>query len=91
MSMTYNCPLKTHHTYKYNEVNKYFMRQLDRILEFLRDRRWKSVKEIKKETSIQDEPLNEVLSFLQEQSLINKENDKVRITPKGLKFLELAA
>lgn len=65
------------------------MKQLDRILEFLRDFQWHSIEEIKKETSMPDEKLNELLYFLQEQSLINKENEKVRITPEGLKFLEL--
>jgi predicted transcriptional regulator len=63
--------------------------QIDRILEFLRDFQWHSIEEIKKEICISDEKLIKVLYFLQEQSLINKENEMVRITPKGSTFLEL--
>lgn len=65
------------------------MMHLDGILELLRDIRWHSIEEIKKETTIPDEKLNQILLFLQEQYLICKENEKVKITPKGLKFLEL--
>lgn len=62
---------------------------IDRILELLQDFRWHSIEEINKETTIPDEKLNQILLFLQEQFLISKENEKLRITPKGLKFLDL--
>lgn len=65
------------------------MKHLDKILGLLRDKQWHSIEKVKKETLIQDENLNEILSILQKQSLINKENERIRITPLGLKFLEL--
>jgi predicted transcriptional regulator len=62
---------------------------IDRILELLQDFRWHSIEEIKKETTIPDKELDQILLFLQEQFLISKEKEKLRITPKGLKFLDL--
>lgn len=65
------------------------MKSLDRTLEILRDSNWHSVEEIKKETDLPSETLDRVLSFLKEQAFIDKENEKLRITPVGLKLLEL--
>ncbi len=67
------------------------MMDIDRILELLQDFRWHSIEEIKKETAIQDKELDQILLFLQEQLIISKEKEKLRITPKGLKFLDLPA
>ncbi len=67
------------------------MMDIDRILELLQDFRWHSIEEIKKETAIQDKELDQILLFLHEQLLISKEKEKLRITPKGLKFLDLPA
>lgn len=63
------------------------MKSLDRILELLGKHH--SFEEIKKEISLPDEKLNEALRFLHEQEFITKEHEKLRITHRGLKFLEL--
>ncbi len=65
------------------------IKNLDRILEFHVDLQWHTIEEIKNITSMPKEKLTEVLFFMQEQSLINITDDRVQITPKGLRFLEL--
>lgn len=65
------------------------MKYLDRILEHLQDSEWHSVEEVGRETSTPDDNLKEILCFLQERSLIVKENERIKITPEGLNFLEL--
>ncbi len=65
------------------------MIHLDRILDMLLDSHWHSIDEIKKEIPMQEDKLNEVLYFLKEQGYISRENEKLRITPRGLKFLGL--
>ncbi len=74
-----------------SDITIIIMMYIDRILELLQDFRWHSIEEIKKETTIPDEELDQILLFLQEQFLISKEKEKFRITPKGLKFLDLPA
>ncbi len=62
---------------------------LDRILNMLQDSKWHHVDEIQKEISMPEDKLNGVLFFLIEQGYIDQENEKLRITSRGLKFLEL--
>jgi predicted transcriptional regulator len=61
----------------------------DRILELLQDVQWHSLEEIQKEIALPSEKLNVVLHFLQEQALIDRKDEKLRITCTGLKFLQL--
>ncbi len=65
------------------------MKSLDRILKQLRDTQWHSLDEIKKSVSLPSQTLNEIIRFLQEQAFINKENEMLRITRLGLKFLNI--
>lgn len=65
------------------------MKYLDRTLEHLCDSQWHSIMSLEKEISLPNEKLNTILFFLQENGFIEKENEKVRITSLGLRFLEL--
>jgi len=65
------------------------MRSLDKVLELVQDSHWHSFDQIKKETSLPADKLNKVFRFLQEQAFVDKKNGKLRIKPRGLKFLEL--
>ena len=65
------------------------MKELDTILELIRDSNWHSIGEIKRETSLPSETLDKILNLLHEQAFIDKESEKLRITPTGLRFLEL--
>ncbi len=65
------------------------MQYIDRMLELLRDSKWHSLDEIKNEIPVSADQLNEILSFLQDQSFINRDNEKLRITQRGLRFLTL--
>jgi hypothetical protein len=65
------------------------MTYIDRTLELLRDPQWHSIMSIKKEISLPDEKLNTILFFLQEHEFVEKENEKIRITSLGVRFLEL--
>ena len=62
---------------------------LDRILGLLQDIQRHSLEEIQKKMTLPSEKLNEVLHFLQEQALIDKKDEMLRITCTGLKFLQL--
>jgi len=62
---------------------------LDRILGLLQDIQRHSLEEIQKKMTLPSEKLNEVLHFLQEQALIDKKDETLRITCTGLKFLQL--
>ncbi len=62
---------------------------LDRILGLLQDIQRHSLEEIQKKMTLQSEKLNEMLHFLQEQALIDKKDETLRITCTGLKFLQL--
>jgi predicted transcriptional regulator len=62
---------------------------IDRVMELLQDSQWHDIEEIKKETSASEDILNEILNFLQGQGYIIRENKKLRIKSKGLRFLEL--
>ncbi len=62
---------------------------IDRILELLQDIQWHSLEEIQKETALPSDKLNEALCFLRKQALIDRKDEKLRITSTGLKFLQL--
>lgn len=61
----------------------------DKILVLLRDSKWHELDEISKEIPLSTRQIEDIVYFLQEQSLINYENLKLKITNKGLQFLEL--
>jgi DNA-binding IclR family transcriptional regulator len=65
------------------------MKILDRITELLRDTQWHRLEEIKQEIPLPKAKLNELLIFLQEVEVIEKENGNLRITARGLRFLDL--
>jgi hypothetical protein len=65
------------------------MKPSDRLLEMLRDSQWHNLVEIKKEISLPENILIELSRLLQEMEFIEKENNMLRIKPRGLKFLEL--
>jgi hypothetical protein len=65
------------------------MKYIDRTLELLQDSQWHSIMSIKKEISLPDEKLNTILFFLQKYKFVEKENEKIRITSSGVRFLEL--
>lgn len=65
------------------------MKYLDRTLELLRDSQWHSIMSIKKEISLPDEKLNTIISFL--HGFVERENENMRITSLGLRFLELSS
>ncbi len=62
---------------------------LDRILELIQDIQWHNLDEIVKVIPMPSDKLNLTLHFLQEQSLIERKNEMLRITCSGLKFLQL--
>jgi predicted transcriptional regulator len=62
---------------------------MDKILLLLQDSKWHEFEEINKEIPISTHQLEEIAFFLQEQSFINKEKQKVKITSNGLRFLDL--
>ncbi len=64
------------------------MKEIDRVLEILQDSNWHGLEEIRQKYML-DRALTEKIYFLEELGLISIKNEKLRITPKGLKFLEL--
>ena len=65
------------------------MRNLDIIMELLADSSWHSLEEIKKGMSLNIEVMNEIINFLQELDFIERNDDNLKITEKGLKFLDI--
>ncbi|MCK4696054.1 MAG: hypothetical protein KAT74_09835 [Candidatus Cloacimonetes bacterium] len=65
------------------------MIEIDKIMEMLQDCRWYSIERIKKQISLPKKKIDTVLRFLKQEALIEEENGKMRITPRGLKLLEL--
>lgn len=65
------------------------MSVLDKILEFLKDGKWHTVKEINEEAEFQEDKLEEILGFFAEYRLIllDKERKKAKLTSPVLKFL----
>ena len=66
------------------------MNSLDNVMEFLRDSQWHSIVSIKEEISLPDETFNKILSFLKDTGFIDKENEKIRLTSLGSRFLEFS-
>ncbi len=62
---------------------------IDRILKLLRDSKWHSIEEVEKNISVPEHKIHYALGFLNEQAFINIQNDRIMITPKGLKLMEL--
>jgi predicted transcriptional regulator len=62
---------------------------MDKILLLLRDSKWHDLEEINKEIPISTHQVEEITFFLQEQSLLKREKERVKITSKGLRFLDL--
>jgi len=65
------------------------MKQLDEILMILQDSTWSECSEIIKGLNISKNQFLEVIHFLQNQQLVELNNDGIRITSEGIKFLEL--
>ncbi|CAG0998734.1 hypothetical protein METP2_03105 [Methanosarcinales archaeon] len=65
------------------------MRYIDKLLTLLQDSKWHKLDEISKNMPVSAYQLNEIIYFLQEQSLIEYENSELKITSKGLLFLNL--
>ncbi|NJD54753.1 MAG: hypothetical protein FIB07_18080 [Candidatus Methanoperedens sp.] len=65
------------------------MKPIDKILELLGDNQWHNIEEIKKENPLLPNKLNGLFRFLQEEGFVTRENNKIKITPMGLKFLNL--
>ena len=65
------------------------MKYLDEILVILRDSKWHSLEEINKDIPVPTHQLKEITCFLQEQSFIDNKNLELKITRKGLRFLDL--
>ena len=64
-------------------------RYLDRILKQLRDAKWHGIDELKTAIALPPDQLDVMVSFLQDMEFIHKENEKLKITQRGLKYLEL--
>jgi predicted transcriptional regulator len=65
------------------------MKYIEKILEQLKDSEWHTTDEIKNKNPLTADALNKVLFFLYDMNFIDKKNEKLKITSKGLKFLEL--
>lgn len=66
-----------------------FMDFIDRILDLLIDSRWHSIEEMERKISIPSHKIHYALGFLQDQAFVNIEKDRVIITQKGMKLMEL--
>ena len=64
------------------------LEKLDRVLELLSERE-RTLKELKAETSLSDETLNLVIDFFVAYDFASRDNNRIRITDSGRKFLEL--
>ena len=64
------------------------LEKLDRVLELLAERE-RTFEELKAETSLSDETLNLVIDFFLAHDFATKDNNRIRITDSGRKFLEL--
>ena len=64
------------------------LEKLDRVLELLAERE-RTFEELKAETSHSDETLNLVIDFFLAHDFATKDNNRIRITDSGRKFLEL--
>ena len=64
------------------------LEKLDRVLELLAERE-RTFEELKAETSLSVETLNLVIDFFVAHDFATKDNNRIRITDSGRKFLEL--
>jgi len=64
------------------------LEKLDRVLELLAERE-RTFEELKAETSLSDETLNLVIDFFLAHDFATKDNNRIRLTDSGRKFLEL--
>ena len=64
------------------------LEKLDRVLELLAERE-RTFEELKAETSLSDETLNLVIDFFVAHDFATKDDNRIRITDSGRKFLEL--
>ncbi len=62
---------------------------IDRILKLLKDSRWHSIEEVEMNISVPSCKIQYALGFLNEQKFVNVQNDRIIITAKGLKLIEL--
>lgn len=67
----------------------YIMDFIDRILKLLMDSRWHSIEDVEMNISTPSHKIKYALSFLNEQEFVNMQNDRIIITAKGLKLIEL--
>ena len=65
------------------------MRNLDTIMELLADSSWHGIEEIKTVIPQKIEMIDELIDFLHELDFVEKDNDDLKITKKGLKFLDI--
>lgn len=65
------------------------VKYLDKILVLLQDSSWHNLDDISEDIPVSTLQFKEIISFLQEQSLINYEILELKITSKGLRFLDL--
>lgn len=65
------------------------MENFEKILDLLRDSKQHSVEEINNMLSIPPDKLNKLLNFLQEYGFIERENETLKITDLGIRYLEL--
>ena len=65
------------------------MKCLDKILVLLQDSKWHKLDEINEDIPLSTVQLKEIISFLEERSFINNEKLELKITIKGLRFLDL--
>lgn len=65
------------------------MKHIDMVLELLKDTQWHSIESLKKEIPLKNEKLNKIISFLQEFKFTDKENEMIRISSLGFRFLKL--
>ncbi len=64
------------------------MKEIDRVMEQIKDSKWHGIEEMK-QNNIPEKNLTKRIKFLEEQGLIIIKNEKIKITQKGLIFLEL--
>ncbi len=64
------------------------MKEIDRVMEQIQDSKWHGIEEMK-QNNIPEKNLTKRIKFLEKQGLIIIKNEKIKITQKGLMFLEL--
>jgi len=64
------------------------MKEFDWVMEQIKDSKWHGVDEMKQK-NVSEKNLTQRINFLAEQGLIIIMNEKIKITQKGLRFLEL--